>query len=305
MIYIYTLKSNFLEDLMKNYSMQDAFKFLNFFQVNFIEKENMFFSSSENIFINYGEGENKGIIDEILKNISNQRTAIKGEADFCLTSKYKDPSRTVNISMKDIIDDEKKLSQKIKENSKDYLKIGNGDKKIKRKLESAIKRIFKFSQKIYLVDRYIPDHYYKENLKVKEYNHSFQFLSRISKMYQSDLDIIASLSYNMKRIWKYEDIETKMYRIIDHFSPKKISLKIKDSSTWKELHKRWIISICEDEINIFEDSEGLNFIKDGKSNLSGPSNRHLYRHQLQLVNELYPSLKNKVENDENYLEIAS
>ncbi len=277
MIYSFNIKNNFLEDLRDNLEYPDLKYIVNFFEEFILEKENLYYFDNRNLISNskLSSGINRLLILQLQESLEKKIKPINKlkdtEVDFIFSNEINKNTRQRTISVKEILDNRTKLTIELRKMtptkwnpSKLKGSKNLNDQNLKGNLKDSLKRIFKYADKIYFVDAFLPSHL----MGGKEY---------FIKGFENSFILFESLCHNIKQVefynglkkgemekknFKKEKLEEKLKKFYKIFKKFKAPVKVKyGGDAYKTIYHRMFISFLDDEnIGIFEVDRGLNII---------------------------------------------
>ena len=277
MIYSFNIKNNFLEDLRDNLEYPDLKYIVNFFEEFILEKENLYYFDNRNLISNskLSSGINRLLILQLQESLEKKIKPINKlkdtEVDFIFSNEINKNTRQRTISVKEILDNRTKLTIELRKMtptkwnpSKLKGSKNLNDQNLKGNLKDSLKRIFKYADKIYFVDAFLPSHL----MGGKEY---------FIKGFENSFILFVSLCHNIKQVefynglkkgemekknFKKEKLEEKLKKFYKIFKKFKAPVKVKyGGDAYKTIYHRMFISFLDDEnIGIFEVDRGLNII---------------------------------------------
>tara|TARA_B100001123_G_C15322468_1_gene1028420 strand:- start:597 stop:1541 length:945 start_codon:yes stop_codon:yes gene_type:complete len=309
MIYTYNITKNFLKELNTACNLDEANDILIFIKSHFIDKENVYFIGSENIWKNLDikTEANYSLIKKLISFLNNEIGAFEGKSkndvDFIFSGIDEDKYECKKkISCLEILNDSS-LKNEIKKTTVDTWK-GTKDRKDsqkkKRELHSLLKKIFKISDEVFLVDRHIPRTLYQNNKKhIESYKNSLNFFKNLLTQTNVKAKFYNGIDHETKKLISSKDLEAIL---IDFYSPLvslNIPVMVKEGyDTYDVLHDRYVISIVDNnEVNFFEVRKGLNFL-DQKNSIDS---RIMTRLNKDIVDETYIEWNNLVEKQPNFI----
>tara|TARA_B100000787_G_scaffold27712_1_gene18307 strand:+ start:2059 stop:3030 length:972 start_codon:yes stop_codon:yes gene_type:complete len=277
LIYSFNIKNNFLEDLRDNLEYPDLKYIVNFFEEFILEKENLYYFDNRNLISNskLSSGINRLLILQLQESLEKKIKPINKlkdtEVDFIFSNEINKNTRQRTISVKEILDNRTKLTIELRKMtptkwnpSKLKGSKNLNDQNLKGNLKDSLKRIFKYADKIYFVDAFLPSHL----MGGKEY---------FIKGFENSFILFESLCHNIKQVefynglkkgemekknFKKEKLEEKLKKFYKIFKKFKAPVKVKyGGDAYKTIYHRMFISFLDDEnIGIFEVDRGLNII---------------------------------------------
>ena len=117
------------------------------------------------------------------KNIKPVEKLSNVEVDILFTNEISKNQKKTNISIDEILNKRTLITKKIKDltPNKWFPNRNIPQNQLKKDVTAKLKRIFKYSDKIYFVDAYLPDHCVNQNVAiVKSYKNSFKFFADLA-----------------------------------------------------------------------------------------------------------------------------
>ena len=152
-------------------------------------RENLFYFDNRKIISNtkLSSGNNSVVIKELQMLLSKHIKPVEKvhniEVDFVFSNIKSKSNRQINFNTEDIIKKRTETSKKIKKLTPNkWLPNENiPSNQLKKDMEAKLKRVFKYSDKVYIVDAYLPDHL-ADNITnyVKGYENSYKFFSDLT-----------------------------------------------------------------------------------------------------------------------------
>ncbi len=282
MIYSFKIKEDFILDLQKNPSYQETESVLNFFHELLSNRENLFYFDNRKLISNtkLSSGNNSVVIKELQMLLSKHIKPVEKvhniEVDFVFSNIKSKSNRQINFNTEDIIKKRTETSKKIKELTPNkWLPNENiPSNQLKKDMEAKLKRVFKYSDKVYIVDAYLPDHL-ADNITnyVKGYENSYKFFSDLTNNIKC-IEFYNGIKLNnlkKKKITKIQ-IEERLKRFYKIFKNHKSPVFVKADKTkeHKAMYERMFITFI-DEINIgiFTVERGLNVLSHDNQTTEG------------------------------------
>ena len=311
MIYSFNVKEDFFLELKNNSTYSEAETILNFFHELLYNRENLFYFDNRKIISNIKlpSGVNSIIIKELQTLLSRYiRPAEKVhniEVDFIFSNIKSKSNRQTNITSSEILKSRTEITKKIKDLTPNkWLPNANiPQNQLKKDMEIKLKRIFKYSDKIYIVDAYLPDHL-AENISshVKSYENSFEFFSNLTNNIKS-IEFYNGIKVNLlnkKKITKIQ-IEERLKRFYKIFKNHKSPVFVKADKTkeHKAMYERMFITYL-DEINIgiFTVERGLNVLTQDSKTTHG---RKIIKQDLDWTQTKLDAWAENVEESSNFI----
>jgi len=161
MIYTYVLNNEFISDFDNKCTNKEALKINKFIRESFMNKENIYYCGSRDFVKKFGTSQQE-ITNMFIQDLQAEIGILENEKDKLIDFGFGSNEKKIGsttITCDDIIK-EKVTKKTIKNLTPDFLigKKGSKDDKIKQKkiLIEYLKKIFKFSDQVYFIDRHIP-----------------------------------------------------------------------------------------------------------------------------------------------------
>ena len=170
-------------------------------------------------------------------------------------------------------------------------------------MEIKLKRIFKYSDKIYIVDAYLPDHL-ADNISshVKSYENSFKFFSDLTNNIKS-IEFYNGIKVNelsKKKITKIQ-IEERLKRFYKLFKNHKSPVFVKADKTkeHRTMYERMFITYLDGvNIGIFTVERGLNVLTQDSQTTHG---RKIIKQDLDWTKTKLDAWAENVEESEDFI----
>ena len=317
MLYTYTISKNFINEINKICSVEEALNVYDFVKDCFISRENMYFCGTNKAWGNYYNQNcpNNALIKLLSGSLNNEigplSGKLKNKVDYFLSGiEEENEGEQTKITCENIIYEPEKLKKEILNDTKDSWKgITVSDKKLnqqkKRQLKLYLNKIFNISDQIYLVDRHIPRTAFQNESKyILSYKNSFEFIASLKPKKNSKLSLYNGIDSETKKGVNKEDLKKALLDLYQPLNPLQIKVYIKDDhEAYGELYLRGIISVIGDTvINIFQVDRGLNLIKND-INFSIDA-RTLKRLSNSASDPIWESWQKNVENARDYLSFS-
>ncbi len=308
MIYTYSLNNEFISEFDNEYTASESIKIDQFIRDIFFKKENIYFCGTRDFSEKYGNVKN-GLTNSLIQSFNNELGPLENQSkkgiDFGLSGK-KNKIGNMSITCKNIIDNKTDLIEKINNLTVEYW-IGKKyqkeeiKKKEKKHLESSLKRIFKYSDKIYFIDRYIPI-ILAENKSYNDvisYKKSLIVFSKLLSEYNLQINFFSGLNKKQKADYSKDQFDKILRNYFEKLENLDVKIFVKDDDdAFEILHERYIASYLDNSLfNLFQASRGIAFwdknysIKNGK----------FERKPNKLAENLTDEFRKKVEKSNNFL----
>lgn len=272
MIYSFRISEDFFVSLQKQLSNQEGILILSFFEDLFLNRENLFYFDNRKLISNnkFAIGANGSIVKEfqqlLSKNIKSIEKINNIEIDILFTNKNVKNYKQLQISTEQILKHRSIVAKKIKECTPNkWLPNEKLPKnQLKKEITSTLKRIFKYSDKIYIVDRYLPDHLAKNNfMNIKSYENSFKFFADLSANIDS-VEFYNGVKLKQLKMNKdqLEGILKNFYKIFKAYkAPVFVKSDEKRNQAFQTMYERMFVTFLDEvNIGIFTVEAGLNII---------------------------------------------
>jgi hypothetical protein len=315
MIYSFNIKKDFFEKLRDKIEYPKLKYVINFFEEFILSKENLFYFGDRKLISdkNLSKGKNQSLIRELQllleKNLKPINKLKNADVDFIFSNLPSKNTRQKTISVDEIIDIEKRtaLTKYIKNVTPNKWMSNKKipEEVIKKDLSSSLKRIFKYADKVYIVDAFLPDHLMNNipNI-VQSFKNSFKFFKDLSisvdeiyfyngiKIYQ-----MRKKNYDQKKL---EDLLKNFYIIFKNSKAPVLVKSNKEKLAYENIYHRMFITFLDGvNIGIFTAERGLNIIKE---NNSTAESRIIKKIDNDETAEKLENWEKYVENSSNFIE---
>ncbi len=284
MIYSFKISENFFIYLQNKLSNKEAVLILTFFEELFLNRENLFYFDNRKLISDnkLAVGANSLIIKELQQLLSKNIKSIEKinniETDILFVNENKKNTKQIFISIDQILNQRSKVTKLIKESTPNkWLPNEKLPKnQLKKEITSTLKRIFRYSDKIYIVDRYLPDHLVENNfMNIKSYENSFKFFADLSTNINSVefYNGVKLKQLDKKKVKKdkLEDTLKKFYKIFKKYkSPVFVKSDENRNQAFQTMYERMFVTFLDDiNIGIFTVEAGLNIINPDNLSTKG------------------------------------
>ena len=314
MIYSFNIKEDFFKELT-HLEFPDLKYIINFFEEFILERENLFYFDNREVISNkeLSSGINKSVILELqlcLEKKIKPITKLKiPEIDIVFTNIKNKNLRQRTISTKEILDNRTQLVKELREltpsiwnprkmkNNKDLKNVN-----IKNNLKNTLKRIFKYSDKIYFVDAFLPSHLMGGNkFFIKSFENSFTLFESLCHNIDH-VEFYNGLTKNdlKNKNFRKEKLEEKLKEFYKIFNKISANVFIKcGGDAYKTIYHRMFISFLDEQnIGIFKVDRGLNIIG---ADPNTTEDRIIDSMNVDWRNELLEKWSNYVEKSSNFI----
>ena len=282
MIYSFKILKDFFLDLQKKLDYKESLSILNFFGELFLNRENLLYFDNRKIISdpNLAIGSNSLIIKELQqllsKNIKPVEKLSNVEVDILFTNEISKNQKKTNISIDEILNKRTLITKKIKDltPNKWFPNRNIPQNQLKKDVTAKLKRIFKYSDKIYFVDAYLPDHCVNQNVGiVKSYKNSFKFFADLASNVKN---VEFYNGVKIKQLSKKKVDKNKLEKSLKNFyltfktfkSP--VFVKSDETKAFKTMYERMFVTFLDDiNIGIFTVERGLNIITNDNQTTEG------------------------------------
>ena len=274
MIYSYKFEKSFFLELRDNLNWPDLIEVITFFKDFILNRENLIYFDNRDLIYDekLSRGKNSNEIKELQFLFRNKLRPINKLNDtkvdyiFCNNSSNKDNIRKIGIE--EIIWSKSELQKEIVKNTPNKWLPSKFKSKIrKNSLTNYLKRVFKYSNKIYFIDNFLPDHIMGSNLK--SFEKSFEFYKNLAievknlEFYNGLMEIHLTKNRCDKAI-----LEEKLKKFYKNFKSFKSNVYVKHRDEARKayddsMYERMIITWLDDiNISIIHVERGLNIISE-------------------------------------------
>ena len=310
MIYSFKISKDFFVFMQKNLGYNEAKSVLNFFDELFIWRENLLYIDNRKIISNSELiiGPNNSIIKELQQllanNIKPHEKLNNVEVDILFTNEVSKNSKTTVISIEEILNKRSDIAKKIKKLTPSNWLPNNSlpEKQLKKDLSSTLKRIFKYSDKIYFVDAYIPDHCVNNHYEnIRSYRNSFKLFADLASNIKNVefFNGVRIDQLNKKNVDKSK-LEETLKKFYGNFKSFKSPVFVKsESKAYKTMYERMFVTFLDEEnIGIFTVERGLNIINGDNETTKG---RKITKEDTQWTEAKLNAWTENVEKSENFI----
>lgn len=281
MIYSFKISKDFFLFIQRKLSYNDAKSILNFFDELFLWRENLLYIDNRKIISNNELiiGPNTSIIKELQQLLANNIKPYEKlnnvEVDILFTNEVSKNSKTTVISVEEILNKRSDIAKKIKKlTPSNWLpNYSLPEKQLKKDLANTLKRIFKYSDKIYFVDAFLPDHCINNHYEgIRSYRNSFKLFADLASNIKNVefFNGVKIDQLNKKKVDKNK-LEETLKKFYGNFKSFKSPVFVKsDSKAYKTMYERMFITFLDEEnIGIFTVERGLNIINGDNETTKG------------------------------------
>lgn len=310
MIYSFKISRDFFICLQKNLSYQEGVSILNFFQDLFLNRENLLYFDNRKIIsdTNLTVGPNSIIVKELQQLLSNNiRPAEKlnnTDVDILFSNQTQVDTKKMFISTDKILNQKPQISKKIKDITPNKWLPNKKlqPNQLKKDLASCLKRVFRFSNKIYFVDAYLPDHLVNAHANVQSYKNSFKFFSELATNVKTVefYNGVKLAQLSKKNVNKVE-LEKKLKKFYIDFKNYKspVFIKSDENKAFKTMYERMFVAFLEDiNLGIFTVERGLNIISIDNHSTEG---RKITKQDSEWAEDKLKEWAEYVDKSDNYI----
>ena len=282
MIYSFKISKDFFLNLQNKLDYNQSLSILNFFGELFLNRENLLYFDNRKIIsdANLAIGPNASIVKELQQLLSKNIKPIEKlnnvEVDILFTNEISKNQKKTNISIDEILNKRVQITKKIKDltPNKWFPNRNIPQNQLKKDITNKLKRIFRYSDKIYFVDAYLPDHLVNQNVAtVKSFKNSFKFFADLASNVKNvefyNGVKIRQLAKKKVDKNKLENTLKNFYLIFKSFkSP--VFVKSDETKAFKTMYERMFVTFLDDiNIGIFTVERGLNIITNDDQTTEG------------------------------------
>lgn len=275
MIYSFKINKDFFIKLRDDLKEPDVKYIVNFFDEFLLNRENLLYFDKRDLISDTSlcSGVNSLLIKSLQSLLERKIKPIETlrdvEVDFIFTTKTDWKSKTKRISIGDIIDGRAEVVKQIKEHTPDKY-ISNKKippEKQKQDLIKKLKKIFRYSDKVFIVDVYLPDHL-MQGTHIKSFNNSFNLFKDLCLKVKSIEFYNGVTSQQLKKNkCNKKSLEFKLMNFYKIYKSSKALVNVKHGEISSKpplsaMYQRMFITFLDDQnIGIFTAERGLNLIQ--------------------------------------------
>jgi hypothetical protein len=241
MIYTYALNNEFISDLDNKCTIKEALKINTFVRESFMNKENIYYCGSRDFVKKFGTSQQE-ITNMFIQDLQAEIGILENEKDELIDFGFGSNEKKIGsttITCDDIIN-KKVTKETIKKLTPAFFigkKSSKGDKKKQKKiLIGCFKKIFKFTDQVYFIDRHIPVILLDNKLAEKTNNEDIRSYKNSLEVYST----LLSLSKTKKEIKFFNGIiKSQMDRYLPKLPSEIKELDLKKDEN-REIKKKYL-----------------------------------------------------------------